>query len=87
MFLPMYLIIKNKNLSRKELGLTLRGIYYYAPLGIALGMLLGWVESSVFSSLILTQSAGMEGLLELSVVMIFFVGLEEVFVFGSALNP
>ena len=86
MFLPMYLIIKNKSLSRQELGLTLRGIHYYVPLGLATGMLLGWVEYSLLRPQILTQSVGMEALLELSVVMIFFVGLVEEFVFRSALQ-
>jgi uncharacterized protein len=86
MFFPMYLIIKNKTLSRKELGLTLRGIHYYAPLGIAIGILLGWGEYSLVRPQVLTQSVGMEGLIELSVVMIFFVGLVEEFVFRSALQ-
>jgi len=86
MFLPMYLIIKNKSLSREELGLTFRGIHYYAPIGIATGMLLGWGEYSVIHPQVLTQNVGIEGLLELSVVMIFFVGLVEEFVFRSALQ-
>ena len=86
MFLPMYLIIKNKSLSREELGLTFHGIHYYAPLGIATGLLLGWAEYNVLRPQVLTQNVGIEGLLELSVVMIFFVGLVEEFVFRSALQ-
>jgi uncharacterized protein len=86
MFLPMYLIMKNKTLSYKELGLTLRGIHYYAPLGIAVGILLGWAEYGLLRPQVLTQSVGLEGLLELSVVMIFFVGVVEEFIFRSALQ-
>jgi membrane protease YdiL (CAAX protease family) len=86
MFLPIYLIVKNKTLSREELGLTLRGIHYYAPLGIAIGMLLGWVEYNVLRPQVITQSVGLEGLLEFSVVMILFVGLVEEFIFRSALQ-
>ncbi len=85
MFLPIYLIIKNKSLSREELGLTLRGIHYL-PLGIAIGMLLGWGEYSLLRPQVLTQSVGMAGLLELSVVMIFFVGFVEEFIFRSAIQ-
>jgi uncharacterized protein len=86
MFLPMYLIIKNKTLSREELGLTLHGIHYYAPFGIATGMPLGWGEYSLLRPPVLTESVGIVGLLELSVVMIFFVGLVEEFVFRSAIQ-
>jgi membrane protease YdiL (CAAX protease family) len=86
MFLPIYLIIKEKSLSREEMGLTLRGIHYYVPLGIAVGMVLGWGEYSVLHPQILTPDEGIEGFLELSVIMIFFVGLVEEFVFRSALQ-
>jgi membrane protease YdiL (CAAX protease family) len=86
MFLPMYLIVKNKSLSHKELGLTLHGIHYYIPLGIAVGMMLGWGEYRVLHPQVLTPSVGLEGLLQLSVIMIFFVGLVEEFIFRSALQ-
>lgn len=86
MFLPMYLIIKNKSISHEKLGLTLRGIQYYAPFGIAIGLLLGWGEYTVLRPQVLTQSVGIVGLLEISVVMLFFVGLVEEFVFRSALQ-
>ena len=86
MFLPIYLIIKNKSLSCEQLGLTFHGIHYYVPLGVATGMLLGWGEYNVLRPQVLTQSVGMVGVLELSVVMIFFVGFVEEFVFRSALQ-
>jgi membrane protease YdiL (CAAX protease family) len=86
MFLPIYLIIKNESLSRAELGLTLNGIYYYIPLGIAVGLLLGWGEYNVIHPQVLTSNVGMQGLLELSVIMVLFVGLVEEFIFRSALQ-
>lgn len=86
MFIPIYLIMKNKSISHEQLGLTLRGIHYYIPFGIAVGILLGWGEYRVLRPQVLTPSVGIEGLLELSVVMIFFVGFVEEFVFRSALQ-
>lgn len=86
MFLPIYLIIKNRSISREELGLTLSGIQYYAPFGIAIGLLLGWGEYTVLRPQVLTQSVGIVGLLEISVVMLLLVGLVEEFVFRSALQ-
>lgn len=86
MFLPMYLIIKNKSLSREEMGLTWHGIQYYLPLGIAVGMIIGLGEYWVLNPQVLTPNVGVWGLLELSVIMIFFVGLVEEFVFRSALQ-
>jgi membrane protease YdiL (CAAX protease family) len=86
MFLPIYLIIKNESLSRAELGLTLKGIYYYIPLGIAVGLLLGWGEYNVIHPQILTPNVGVQGLLELSLIMVLFVGLVEEFIFRSALQ-
>jgi len=86
MYLPMFLMVWQKKFSLDEIGLTLRGFQYYLPLGIAIGLAIGWGEYQVIHPQILTPDKGLEGLIILSLIMIFFVGLVEEFIFRSALQ-
>jgi membrane protease YdiL (CAAX protease family) len=86
MLLPICLMIKEGSLSRDELGLTLRGFHYYMPLGIAVGMLLGWVEYNILHPLVLFPAEGIAGFLVFSLIMMFFVGFVEEFIYRSALQ-
>jgi len=86
MYLPMILVVWQKKFSLKEIGMTFKGFQYYLPLGIAIGLAIGWGEYQVIHPQILTPDRGIEGLVLLSFIMIFFVGLVEEFVFRSTLQ-
>ncbi len=86
MFIPAYLIIKEKRLSYEKMGLTTAGFLTYLPTAVALGLLMGWGEYQVLHPQMLTPGQDLMSLVKLSLIMIFFVGLIEEFVFRSVLQ-
>lgn len=86
MFIPMYYMIKEGFLGRSEAGLTFKGFWFYMPLAVSVGFVLGWGEYNVIHPQLLTPGTHIRDILVLVVTMIFFVGLVEEFVFRSSLQ-
>lgn len=86
MFLPIYLILKSGSFSRYEIGITFDNFWSYLPLAVVIGLLLGWGEYHLIRPETLTPQLDMKSVLELSLIMIFFVGVIEEFVFRSVLQ-
>lgn len=86
MFIPIYFIVREKMLSRSEVGITLKGFWLYLPLAVAVGFALGAGEYRVLRSGILVPDFSLESILILSLTMILFVGLIEEFIFRSGLQ-
>jgi membrane protease YdiL (CAAX protease family) len=86
MFIPIYVIIKEKIFTSSEMGLTLKDFWFYLPLAAAVGFSLGYGEYRVLNAEVLIPDFSIRNVLALSLSMIFFVGLVEEFVFRSALQ-
>ncbi|MDM7911822.1 MAG: type II CAAX endopeptidase family protein [Methanotrichaceae archaeon] len=86
MFLPIYLILKERMFSRSEIGITAKGFWFFLPLAVAVGFALGWGEYQVLRPGVLIPDFSLRSVLTLSLTMILFVGLVEEFVFRSALQ-
>jgi membrane protease YdiL (CAAX protease family) len=86
MFIPIYFIIKEGFISRSEAGLTLNGFWSYLPLAVSVGFVLGWGEYNVLHAEALVPGSSIMHILELSVIMILFVGIVEEFIFRSTLQ-
>lgn len=84
--IPLYIIVRHQRFTMEELGLTLKNLYIYIPLGLLVGYLIGLGEYNtiVVGSLIPDVSIG--SLLMISFVMFFFVGLMEELIFRSLLQ-
>jgi membrane protease YdiL (CAAX protease family) len=85
-FVPIYFIIKEGFIQPFGGRLTMKGFWFYLPLAVAEGFVLGWGEFNVLHSGFLVPDYGMKSILVLFVIMILFVGLVEEFVFRSALQ-
>lgn len=86
MFIPMYYLIKEGFLGRSEAGLTFKGFWFYLPLAVSVGFILGWGEYNVIHPQLLTPGTHIKDVLILIVTMIFFVGFVEEFIFRSSLQ-
>jgi membrane protease YdiL (CAAX protease family) len=86
MFLPIYLIMKERMLSRAEAGLTFKDFWFFLPLALAVGMALGWGEYNILRPGLILPGVNMQNVLILTITMIAFVGVVEEFVFRSALQ-
>lgn len=86
MFLPIYIIMKERMFSWSEVGITAKGFWFFLPLAFAVGFALGWGEYMVLRPGVLIPDFSLKSVLTLSLTMILFVGLVEEFIFRSALQ-
>ena len=86
MFIPIYFIVKDGFIGRVEAGLTFKGFWFYLPLAISVGFVLGWGEYNVIHLQLMTAGASIKDILILIITMIFFVGIVEEFIFRSSLQ-
>jgi membrane protease YdiL (CAAX protease family) len=86
MFLPIYLILKERMFSWSEVGITAKGFWFFMPLAMAVGFALGWGEYQVLRPGVLIPDFSLRSVLTLTITMTLFVGLVEEFVFRSSLQ-
>jgi CAAX amino terminal protease family. len=86
MFIPIYFIMKEGLLSRTEAGITFKGFWFFLPLAVAVGFILGWGEENVLHSGALVPDFSIRSILVLALTMVIFVGIVEEFIFRSALQ-
>jgi membrane protease YdiL (CAAX protease family) len=88
MFIPIASVVVERKLSRYDLGLT-GGLplIFFIPFGILVGAVLAFVEYLILKNPALIPTFSLVWLVELSVVMIFFVTLVEELLFRALLQP
>lgn len=86
MFIPMYMILKERFITAEEAGLTFERFWFYLPVSISMGLALGWGEYMVIKPQMLVVDNDLQQMLILALTMIFFVGVVEEFVFRSSLQ-
>jgi membrane protease YdiL (CAAX protease family) len=88
MFIPIIAIIAHRKLSRHDLGLTggLR-LTYLIPFGTLVGVALGLIEYAILANKALIPNLSASELIQLSIVVIFFVALVEELLFRVLLQP
>ncbi len=84
--IPVSIAATNQEFTRTQLGMTFKKIWFYAPISILLGSLLGGGEYLIIKTNYLISDLSTFNLLMLSIVMIFFVGLVEEIIFRSILQ-
>jgi uncharacterized protein len=82
MFLPILLVIYHEKMSRRDLGLDVdRSLLWLLPLGVFVGADLGVIEYAILTNKALIANPSVSQLIQLSIVMIFFVALVEELLF------
>jgi membrane protease YdiL (CAAX protease family) len=88
MFLPIILLIVHEKLSRYDLGIyDVRRSAVLIAVGAIIGADLGVIEYAILANNPLIPNASVSQLIQLSIVMIFFVALVEELLFRVLLQP
>jgi membrane protease YdiL (CAAX protease family) len=88
MYLPLILVVIHEKMSRRELGIdNVRRSVVLLPLGVLIGADFGVIEYALLANTPLIPNASLSELVQLSVVMIFFVAIVEVLLFFVLLQP
>ncbi|WP_348303854.1 CPBP family intramembrane glutamic endopeptidase [Methanothrix sp.] len=86
MFIPMYMILKERFITPEEAGLTFERFWFFLPVSISMGLALGWGEYMVIKPQMLVVDNDPQQMLILALTMILFVGVVEEFIFRSSLQ-
>ncbi len=89
MFLPIILVIFHEKMNRHDLGIDYvgRSLLLLLPLGVFVGADLGVIEYAILTNKALIPNTSVSQLIQLSIVMIFFVAVVEELLFRVLLQP
>jgi membrane protease YdiL (CAAX protease family) len=88
MYLPLISVIVHEKMSRYDLGIAnVRRSVVLVPLGAVVGTGFAFIEYSLLANHALIPNASVSELIQLSIVMIFFVALVEGLLFFVLLQP
>ncbi len=86
LLVPVYLVIRHQNIANGTLGFSFKGFIKYIPLSIVVGFLIAQGEYFTITPGTLIPDLSFVSILQLSIVMIFFVGFVEELIFRSLLQ-
>jgi len=88
MYLPIIAVIIHEKMSRRDLGIDdVRRSIVLLPIGALIGANFGVIEYAILANKPLIANASVSQLIQLSIVMIFFVALIEELLFRVLLQP
>ncbi|MGP8011269.1 MAG: lysostaphin resistance A-like protein [Halobacteriota archaeon] len=88
MYLPLIVVIVHEKMSRYDLGIDdVRRSVLLLPLGVVIGTGFAFIEYAILGNKALIPNASVSELIQLSIVMIFFVALVEALLFLVLLQP
>lgn len=86
MFLPIYITIKNQQISYNDIGINFRKLYIYIPIAIGIGIIASIIEYRIIDPIGLITKIRFSDIALISMVMFFFVGFTEELIFRSILQ-
>lgn len=86
MFLPIYIIIKNQEITPVELGMDFSRLHIYLPAAVLIGTVAALFERRIINPGPLIDNINISSLLMLTIIMFVFVGAVEELIFRSILQ-
>jgi len=86
MFIPIYHVINNQQISLKELGIDFRKLYIYLPVAIFIGIIIGLIEYKILSSISFIEEIKISSMILISIIMFVFIGPVEEIIFRSIIQ-
>lgn len=85
MFIPIYYVIKNQNITLTNIGIDFKRWYIYLPAALVIGTAMAMLESRILHPTPLILNLKLQSLLLISMVMFIFVAAVEELIFRSIL--
>lgn len=85
MFIPIYSVIQNQQISYKELGMNFRKIYIYFPMALMIGSIMAIFEYKILPTSSINEIR-FSNIIFISIVMFAFIGPVEELIFRSILQ-
>lgn len=86
MFIPIYNVVKNQQISSRELGINFNKFYMYLPIAILIGIVVAIVEYRIISPIALIDNLRFSNIALITIIMIVFIGTVEEIIFGPILQ-
>jgi len=86
MFIPVLAIIKNQQITLKEIGIDFKRFNIYLPAGITIGLGIATIEYLILKPNPLIENITISNLILISIVMFVFVGAIEELIFRSIIQ-
>ncbi len=85
MFIPIYYVIKNQNITLTNIGIDFKRWYIYLPAALLIGTAMAMLEFKILHPTPLILNLKLQNLLLISIVMFVFVAAVEELIFRSIL--
>lgn len=86
MFIPIYSIIKNQQISSEELGINFKKLYIYLPLAILIGFIAAISEYRILNPIAMISDLRFSNIALIALVMFVFIATAEELIFRSILQ-
>ncbi len=86
LLVPAYFVIRHQHISYETMGFSFKGFLKYLPLALIVGFVIAQGEYFTINANNLIPDLSFVSILELSIIMIFYVGLVEELIFRSLLQ-
>lgn len=86
MFIPIYSIIKNQQISSEELGINFKKLYIYLPIAILIGFIAAISEYKILNPIAMISDLRFSNIALIILVMFVFIATAEEFIFRSILQ-
>lgn len=88
MYIPIYLTIKNQNISSKDLGMSAHRYYIYLPIAVMVGSIIALVGYKILNlePINLIETIRLKDIILISTIMLVFISPVEEIIFRSVLQ-
>lgn len=86
MFIPIYMTIKNQQISAKELGINFKKLYIYLPIAIIIGGIMAIIEYNILNPKSLIEDINTPNIIIITILMFIFIGPVEEIIFRPILQ-
>lgn len=83
MFIPIYFVVKNQNISYEDLGIDFRKLHVYIPAGIIIGTIMAMIEYEILRPEPFADMSKLSHIIMVSMTMFIFIGLATEIIFRS----